>query len=110
MFLIMNLTVIAFASDSSEKEPKLLEKVRAGIVKLGTGPDAKIQVTLKDGTKLKGYVRDANHEQFVLVDSQGNVTPVKYPQVNHFSKKAVGWLIIAGLVITLVVIAASVKN
>lgn len=110
MVLVMNLATVAFASGNDEKEAKFVEKVKSEVAKLGTGTDAKVQVKLKDGTKLKGYISEANDKQFVVVDSKGRSTAVPYPQVNHFSRKAIGWLVVIGLVVTLVVITASVKD
>lgn len=106
MFLVINLAIVAFASDSTESEAKFVEKVRSGIATLGTGPEAKIQVKLKDGTKLKGYIREADDKQFVVVDSQSNATPVPYPMAkqvkgNNLSK---GTIFIIGLVGFLVVL------
>lgn len=76
--LIFNLATVAFASGSTEKEAKLTEKVRTNILKLGTGPDAKIELKLKDGSKLKGYVKEADENKVVVVDSMGGETTVPY--------------------------------
>lgn len=47
----MNLAVVgAFAETKEEKEAKSAEKVKAQVIKLATGTDARIQVKLKDGT------------------------------------------------------------
>ena len=67
--LVMNLAVATvFAETKEEKDAKFAEKVKANITKLGTGTDAKIQVKLKDGTKLKGYVNQINENSFVVVN------------------------------------------
>jgi hypothetical protein len=54
--LVINLSLssVAFADTKIEKEAKFAQKVKSEITKLGTGTEAKIQVNLKDGTKLKG--------------------------------------------------------
>ncbi len=83
MFLMMNLATVAFASSKEEKEAKFAEKVKSEISKLGVGNDAKVQVKLKNGTKLKGYISEVNNESFVVVDSQGNATNVPYPQAKQ---------------------------
>ena len=56
--LVFNLATVSYASGSTEKEAKLIAKVRTNILKLGTGPDARIEMKLKDGSKLKGYVKE----------------------------------------------------
>src|SRR4051812_24318295 len=54
--LVLNLAfgATAFAGTDGEKEAKFAEKVKADVAKLGTGKDARVEVKLKDGTKLKG--------------------------------------------------------
>ena len=79
----LSLSTLAFGETKEEKDAKFAEKVKANITKLGTGTDAKIEVKLKDGTKLKGYIREVNDEQFVVVDSQGNATPIPFPQAKQ---------------------------
>ena len=73
---------VARASEVSPKEVALTEKIKAAIAKLGTGQSAKVEVTLQDKTKLRGYIKEANEEHFVLVsDKTGGTTEVAYPQV-----------------------------
>ena len=94
-----------------EKEVQDAEKVKAGISKLGTGKEALVRVKLRDGTKLNGYVSEANEDNFVVVDSKtGNATTVPYPQVkqvkgNNLStgaKIAISIGIAVGLIVLLV--------
>ncbi len=71
-----------FAKSTVEKDAQKAEKVRAGILSLGVGPDARIKVKLKDQTKLEGYIKEAGDDQFVITNSQtGTDTLVAYPQV-----------------------------
>ena len=79
--LVINLAVVTTLAES--KEEKLAGKIKANVTKLGTGTDAKVEVKLKDGTKLKGYIREVNDEQFVVVDSQGTATPIPFPQAKQ---------------------------
>jgi hypothetical protein len=70
------------ASTKPEKEAQFVEKVKAGIAKLGTGMDARVEVKLRDKRKLKGYVGEAGAESFTVVDAKtGAATEVAYPQV-----------------------------
>lgn len=85
-FLIINLslTSIAFAETKEEKEAKFAEKVKTQITKLGTGKDAKVEVKLKDSTKLKGFVSKIGDESFVVTnDKTGDSTEIPYPQTKQ---------------------------
>ena len=78
------LVVPAFAATSNpeEKEAARVAKIKASITKLGTGPDAKIEIKLRDKTKLSGYVSQANTESFMITDPKtGAATEVPYPNV-----------------------------
>ena len=80
----LSLCSAAFAETKAEKEANFAEKVKTEIAKLGTGTEAKIQVKLKDGTKLKGYVSQINEDSFVVTDEKtGTSTEVPYPQANQ---------------------------
>ncbi len=85
------------------KEENFVEKVKTEIAKLKTGKDAKIKVKLKDGTKIKGYIAEANENQFVIMDSKTNQpVPVSYSQV----KQAKGNNLSGGVIILIGVAAA----
>jgi hypothetical protein len=96
------------AGTKDEKEARFAEKVRAGVAKLGTGPQARVRVQLRDKTKAEGYVGRAGEEGFVLVDDKtGAETEIAYPQVqqvkgNNLStgaKIAIGLGILAAVII-----------
>jgi len=75
---------LTFATEANAKEAAFTEKVKASIAKLGTGPSARVQLTLHDKTKLKGYISEANGENFVVVNEKtGVATEVAYPQVKQ---------------------------
>ena len=74
----------AYAGSKEEKEARFAEKVKEGISKLGTGPEARVEVKLRDKTKLKGYVSEAGKDSFVVVDEKtGAASTVPYPQVKQ---------------------------
>ena len=84
--LLLNMAIVlsSFGSGNPEKDAKLAEKVKANIAKLGTGPQAKVQIKLKDGRKIKGYVAEENEGYFLVVDSKsGQAVPVLYPSVKQ---------------------------
>lgn len=74
-----------FAASKAEKEARFIEKVRAGIGGLGTGDKARVEVKLRDGRKLRGYVGEAGAESFVVVDAKAGAatTTVAYAQVGQ---------------------------
>jgi hypothetical protein len=84
----------AFAKTGSKKEVERAEKVRAGIAMLGTGPDARVKIKLRDKTKLEGYISEAGEDQFSVTDTKtGATSTVEYSQVkqvkgNNFSTGA----------------------
>jgi hypothetical protein len=74
----------AYAGSKEEKETRFAEKVKAGINKLGTGAEARIEVKLKDKTKLKGYVSEVREDSFVVIDEKtGATSTVDYSQVKQ---------------------------
>jgi small nuclear ribonucleoprotein (snRNP)-like protein len=100
------------AASSTPKEVELAAKVKAAITKLGTGPEARVAVKLRDKSKLKGYVNDISDNHFVVIDDMtGAATTVPYPQVkkvkgNNLSsgaKIAIGVGIVIGVIILLVI-------
>jgi hypothetical protein len=108
--LLLNLLSVApvTASTGTEEEVRFSEKVKGEIVKLGTGPEARIEVRLRDKTKLKGYVRESDETQFVIVDAKTGVeTTVPYPQVQKVkgNNLATGVKIAIGIGIAIVVLS-----
>ncbi|MBA3240958.1 MAG: hypothetical protein H0T60_06995 [Acidobacteria bacterium] len=70
------------AASKAEKQARFAEKVKAGVNKIGTGTEARVEVKLRDKTKLKGYVAGADADGFSVVDAKtGTATRVTYGQV-----------------------------
>jgi hypothetical protein len=73
-----------YADPKAEKEARKIEKIKAGIARLGIGPEARVEVKLRDETKIKGYISEVNEDSFVVVDSNtGATSRVTYPQVGQ---------------------------
>jgi hypothetical protein len=78
-------------------------EARAKVQKLGVGRDARVEVRLKDDTKLKGYVSAAELDSFTVTDPKsGAPTTVAYAEVAQMKKRSGGlstksWLIIGGV-------------
>jgi hypothetical protein len=64
------------------------EKVKAKILKRGTGPDAHVRVTLRDRARVRGYVSEAGGDYFVVVGPRTGVkTTIPYSQVRSVDGK-----------------------
>lgn len=83
--LVLSLCAGTFAANSrEEKEAKLVADVKSKIIKLGTGSAARIEVKLRDKTKIKGYVQDIAEDHFVVIDDRtGVTTTIGYLQVKQ---------------------------
>ena len=94
--LLINLAGmrLAYADSKEEKQARFAEKVKASVLKLGTGEAARVKIKLRDKTKLEGYISAADGEGFIVTNSKtGMATQVAYPQVksvkgNNLSTKA----------------------
>jgi len=115
-FALANLFYLptAIATPGSNKEKRQVEKLKAGLRRLGTGPDARIKVKLKDKTEISGYISESGDESFVVVDSAtGKSNTVAYPQVaqakgnNLTSKEKLAiTLVVVGAIGVLILLAA----
>ena len=119
--LSLNLLCIApaAAAPTPDADAKFTEKVKNGIAKLGTGPQALIEIGLRDKTKLKGYVREADESRVVVVDAKtGAGVTVLYPQIstvkgNNLStgaKIAIGVGITIGVLLLLVALCSAIDS
>ena len=83
---------------------------------MGSGADARIEVKLRDKTKIKGYISEAGEDNFVVIDAKtGAALTVAYPQVKQVKghnlstgvKIAIAAAIVVGLIIILAVAVGS---
>ena len=84
--VLLNITCpsSALAGNSPEKDARFAQKVQTEIAKLGTGPHARVDLKLRDKTKLKGYISEVSDDSFELVDDKtGSATTVTYRQVKQ---------------------------
>jgi hypothetical protein len=82
--LIINLAAVrlAYADSKEEKQARFAEKIKANVLKLGTGESTRVKVKLRDQGKLEGYISDAGAESFTITNPKtGMATTVAYPQV-----------------------------
>jgi hypothetical protein len=101
-----------FQSARAQAADGAADKARAGVERAGTGPKARVEVRLRDNTKLKGYVSEAGADSFTVTDSKtGAARAVAYADVTQFKRqdgglspttKAIIWGgVAAGVAITL---------
>ncbi len=84
--LLMNFAGLfaVCAQTSADKQAEVIEKVKESVRKLGVGEAARVEVKLNDGTKLKGYIRDAGQDSFEVVDKKTGATKtIEYRDVNR---------------------------
>ena len=73
---------LAYAESKEEKHARYAEKVKANVLKLGTGESTRVKVKLRDQSKLEGYISDASGDTFTITNRKtGVATTVAYPQV-----------------------------
>ena len=101
------------------KEARFAERVKAGVARLGTGPEARVKVKLRDKTKFEGYVSAAEGDHFVVADAKTGATAVvPYAQVrsvkgNNLSTKAkvaIGVGVAVAIIVVIAVINASLDD
>lgn len=79
--LIVNVVPV-YAVGKEDRKIQFVEKVKAGVSKLGTGESATIEVKLNDKRKLRGYITAIDKEKFVLTDVKNKATiAIPYVQV-----------------------------
>jgi hypothetical protein len=112
--LVMNLVGMRHANGNPVQATgaSQIEKIKENIRKLGTGPEARVEVKLQDNRKLKGYIREAGENNFVVVDEKtGAASTVDYAQVkqvkgsNRLTAAKVGFTIAKGVLVVAAVAA-----
>lgn len=89
-------------------------KMRTNMLKFGVGEKVRVEVKLRDNSKLKGYIGEAKEDSFTIVDSQKSSSQrFAYNEVQKVQKAGGGfstrsWIIlgaaIAGAVATWIII------
>jgi len=80
--LLANLGCLASSTSHTQvnKSAEAAAKVKSAILKLGTGPAAHVELKLQSGTRLKGYVLEAQDTNFVVIEEKtGEARELLYP-------------------------------
>ena len=99
--------------DAGQDNPRAA-KVRVDVSKLGVGEKARAEFMLRDNSKLKGYIGEANEDSFTVVDSKNGFNKrIAYANVQKVNKAGSGfstrsWIIlgaaVAGAVATWIIV------
>lgn len=90
---LLLLTAFGFqgAGAQSLSDRQATEKIRTKVQKMGVGSNARVEVKLKDNTKLKGFISDANQDSFTVVDSKtGSSQNLSYSEPSSVKKAGSG--------------------
>ena len=60
----------SLVSAQTNKDAELAAKIKTVVAERGTGVKKRVEVKKKDGTKLKGYISQADEDSFTLIDSK----------------------------------------
>ncbi len=89
-------------------------KAKADVEKRGVGERSRVQVTLHDGTQIKGYISAIDESSFAVTDKKsGNVSTIAYRDVNGVKSRGLSRAtkilivtgVVAGTVVGLAVLA-----
>ena len=88
-WLLLALILLAPAARTAVAKPQGLsaEQAKIEVAKIGLGEKARATITLKNGTKVKGYVARADDNDFVIRDRKTDTpTTVAYADVARVEK------------------------
>ena len=107
--------MLARAQSGAEKQGEELSKIRSNVAKRGVGPNAKVKVVLLNGTKLQGYISEAQSETFTVTDAKtGGSVVVKYGQVKQIKgqgfSKGTKIALVAGIAVVAFTVIIGVVN
>ena len=75
LLVTANSSVIS-AQIKTDNAASSIAKIKTNVLKRGTGEKKRVEVTMLDGIKLKGYVSQASEDSFTVTDSETKQTSV----------------------------------
>jgi hypothetical protein len=79
---VPHAAVAGQGSSQGSKQVPTVEAVKSRVARLGVGSKAKATARLKNGTKVKGYIAQANEDDFVIRDRKTDApTTIRYEDV-----------------------------
>lgn len=114
LLLLAPATPLAVAGQQRDKQTTAVEAIKIKVGRLGVGEKARATITLKDGTKTKGYVGRTSEDDFVMRERKtDNATTIRYLDVakveghkGHSTAKVIGISagVGAGVFVTLILL------
>jgi hypothetical protein len=95
-------------------DTQAIEKTRAKVQKLGIGRDARVEVKLRDNTRVKGYVSASSQDSFTVTDRKtGASQTIAFANAAEVKKQGGGlstrsWIIIGGVAAAAAIVALTV--
>ena len=90
IFTLSNLLTVQFAiAQTNSGQMKSTQDARQAIKEIGEGYRSRVQITLKDGTKLEGYLSTVADDYFAVTSEKtGKTGRVAYSDVAKIVKQA----------------------
>lgn len=87
--LLISVTASAvYARSQDDQRTRQIEKIKESVRKLGVGSEARVEVSLQDGRKFKGTIREATDDNFLLLEeTTKTVITVPYSDVAKLKGK-----------------------
>lgn len=77
-----------YSQDSkNDKAARRLAKIKAGINKIGTGPDAKVSVKLNNRKQVIGTISSISDDNFTVIDKDGSSNTIAFAEVKRINGK-----------------------
>ena len=103
------------AAAQTKKDLQSSEKARAAVLQMGTGETARVEVTLRDQSKVSGYISESGQDSFKVTDPKTNSSEtLRYADVAKVKKPGGGpstktWFIIGGVAAGAVILGLALK-
>ena len=68
MALLSAGVVLETAQAQTSRDAEIAAKTRAKVAKIGIGQNAKVEVKLRDHSRIKGYIQELQQDSFTLVE------------------------------------------
>jgi hypothetical protein len=112
--MIVTISLAGTALAQIAADSQAAQKMQIEVAKIGIGREARVEVKLKDGIKVKGYVTSAENDTFTVTDLKtGSSQTLAYADVVAVKKPRKGWSpatwgIIAGAAVAAIVVSKTV--
>ena len=113
--MLLALSVSFPVNTRAQSATEVAQKARTSATHLGVNPDRRVEVKLRDKTKLKGYINAVGQDSFTLTDPRSGASQtVAYTDVSEIKKASSGWstktwLILGGVAAGAIVTFIAVK-